>query len=935
MNQTFAVRRPACAIALLLALSSPLFMPSATAAVPSPLESANPLVGTDGHGHTYPGATVPFGMVQLSPDTRTDGWDGSSGYHYTDNTIQGFSHTHLTGTGVGDLGDILLMPTVGDIHLDLGTPGNGYISRFSHAREKATPGYYKVYLDDPKVTAELTATARCGFHKYTFPATDQAHIVLDLAHGIGNGPFDGQLTVENATTVSGFKKTNGWSYHRSIFFTMQFSKPFTGVTIAQDDRRFTDGTREAKGNHLKAAFNFATTAGESVLVKVGISGTGIDGARKNLAAEIPGFNFNTTRVAAQKQWSDALGAVQIDDADPAVRRTFYSNLYLSHLAPILFNDVDGSYMGLDHKVHTGGGFQNYTELSLWDTYRAENPLLTLVQPGRVSDLVNTMIAGYRENGQHSTPIWPLWGSETWCMIGYHSIPVMVDAYFKGFKGFDAEEAYQAMRDTAMQDRSGLDTYKTLGYVASARGAQATSKTIEYSFDDWCLARMAKALGHDDDAAMFYNRSANYRNHFDSRIGFMRGRMADGSWRKRFVPDGLVGDEYTEADAWQYSFAAQHDVTGMIDLYGGDAGFIQRMDDMFNADPTIHTGIPDITGRIGQFAHGDEQCHHVSYLYDYAGAPWKTQERVREVMTKFYDDTPAGQCGNDDCGQMSAWYVFSALGFYPVNPASGVYMIGSPAVGKATIHLDKKMYGGRTFTVVAENNSPKNIYIQSATLNGKPMPRTWFTHAELLAGGSLRLTMGPKPNKTWGKASSVRPPSEMPAGFQYAALPAPSTIGKPVVLPLPIRVACGLDEPVDGFVPDPNMLAGDNNGDNTRIDTNVPDAAPAAVYQNEHYGSDFTYTYSVPAGKAYKVRLHFAELFDPEPGMRRENIHINGKPVLTDFEIYKAAGGLNKAVVKEFPGVTPDADGNIRIRISAAPNSPDQNAKINGIEILTQ
>jgi predicted alpha-1,2-mannosidase len=929
MKSTHALWRGLTSALLLTMLALPLASRPTHAATPTPLECADPLVGTDAHGHTYPGATMPFGMVQLSPDTRTEGWDGSAGYHYDDKTIEGFSHTHLMGTGVGDLGDILLMPTVGDVHLDVGTPGNGYISRFSHDQEKASPGYYRVFLQDPKVTAELTATPRCGFHKYTFPASDSAHIILDLAHGIGNNPYDGGIDVENDTTISGYKRTNGWSSHRSIYFVMQFSKPFASFGIAQDDQRFPDGTHTAQGNHLKAFVNYKTGDNEAILVKVGISGTSIDGARRNLAAEIPGFDFAATRTAAEAQWSKALGTVQVESPDPHVRRTF--------LAPVLYDDVDGAYMGMDHKVHPGSGFQNYTEFSLWDTYRAEQPLLTIVQPERVADMTQSLLTEYQQNGLHTTPIWPLWGTETFCMIGYHSVPVMVDAYFKGLSKFDPETAYQAMRDTAMQDRSGLSTYKTLGYVASQRGEQATSKTLEYAYDDWCLARMADALGHKDDAQRFYTRAGNYRNLFDGTVRFMRGRKADGSWRTPFVDNALVGDEYTEADAWQYAFCAQQDLPGLISLYGGDAGFIEKMDALFNADPTIHTGIPDISGKIGQFSQGDEQCHHVSYLYDYAGAPYKTQMRVRQVMATLYNDTPSGQCGNADCGEMSAWYVLSALGFYPVNPASGVYVIGSPTVTKAVLHLDSKIYGGHTFTILADNNSAENIYIQSATLNGKPLNRAWFTQKELTAGGTLHFVMGPKPNTAWGKAASVRPPSEMPANFQYAALPTPSSDVpvKPVVFSLPIRIACGSDDPIGNFLPDPNMTDGDVNGAGTNIDTSAANAAPAGVYQNERYAQDMTYKFAVPPGKAYTVRLHFAEIFDDGAGMRIENVAINGQPALKDFDIFAAGGGQGKAIVKEFPGVQPDADGNIAIRISAAPNSPDQNAKINGIEILPQ
>jgi predicted alpha-1,2-mannosidase len=919
------------AFALTLAALS---MPSAIGASPRPIDSVDPLVGTDGHGHTYPGATVPFGMVQLSPDTRNEGWDGTSGYHYDDTSIQGFSHTHLTGTGCGDLGDILVMPTVGDVRLDVGTPGNGYASRFSHAHEHASPGYYRVYLDTPRVTAELTATTRCGMHRYTFPESSQAHILVDLGHGIGNDNFDGAVNVENDTTISGFRKTHGWAYDRVVYFVMKFSKPFAGFRLAQDDTLFPDGTKTANGKHLKAVVDYHTTAGEPIVVKVGISGASLDGARKNLAAEIPGFDFDRVHRSAEAQWSNALGGVRIDAANPHVRRTFYTNLYQSFLAPTIYDDVDGSYMGMDHKVHPGGGFDTYTELSLWDVYRAECPLLTILQPSRTTGIVQSMLAEYRQNGLHMTPIWPLWGNETYCMIGYHAVPIIVDAYFKGLLGNDAEAAYQAIRDTAMRDREGLAEYRKLGYVPARAGGQATSKTIEYCVDDWCIARMAKALGHDDDARMFYQRAGNYVNLFDSRVGFERGRLADGQWRPHFNSHKWVGDEYTEADAWQYAFAAQHDVDGMIRLYGGDVGFTKKLDELFVEPSNFSPWIPDISGMIGQYSQGDEQSHHVAYLYDYAGQPWKTQMRVRQVMSTQYDDTPAGECGNIDCGQMSAWYVFSALGFYPVNPASGVYALGSPVVDKAVIHLDSKHYHGHTFTVIAKNNSKQNVYIQSATLNGKPLNRTWITQDEIAAGGTLSFVMGPTPKTTWGTSIAARPPSDMPAGYQYAALPTPSTAPVArVALTFPIRIACGSDTGVGDFVADPDVDTEDNNGSGNTIDTNVPDAAPAGVYQTERYGTDFTYSFKVPANAEYDLRLHFAEIFDSGAGERVEDVYVNGERRLSNFDVYAAAGGMNKAVVEDLKGVRPDANGKITIRIRAAHASPDQNAKISGIEIL--
>lgn len=752
-----------------------------------PIYEDLPMVGTDAHGHAYPGASVPFGMTQLSPDTTFLGWDTFSGYHYSsydfaDNItgqtyytnameIDGFSHDHLSGTGGGCLGDVLVMPTVGKVYLNVGSPGNGYASNFSHTQEQATPGYYRVYLETPKVTAELTATARCGFHKYTFPASDQSHIVVDLAHGIGNKPVAVALYVENQNTVSGYRLSNGWGGKRVVYFVMQFSKPFYSFGIQQDGKQII--TTNAEGKIIKAFFNYSTTANEAVLVKVGISGTSIEGARKNLAAEIPGWNFNGVRAAAVRQWKKVFDAVQIQTPDPDIQKTFYANLYLTCLGPVLFNDVDGTYVGFDHQSHPNPGFQNYTTFSIWDIYRTEWPLLMLLHPDRIDDMVQSLLKEDSELNQHSLPLWPLWANETWCMSGYHSADMIAAAYQNGFKGFDAEAAYQAMRDTAMQGRNGLDKFNTLGYVPSSHQGQATSVTMEYTVDDWCIARMAQELGHENDAQLFYQRSANYRNLFDRSTEFFRGRIADGTWRMPFDPIGMVNDEYTEADAWQYAFAAQHDIPGMIMLYGGDRGFIQKLDALFNSDSTMHTSIPDVSGRIGQYVGGNEQSTHIAYLYDYAGAPYKTQYWVRQAAARLYNDTPKGEPGNIDCGEMAAWYVFTALGFYPVNPNSNVFMIGSPTVNKVVIHLDRNQYHGRTFTVIAKNNSPDNVYIQSATLNGKPLTRPWLARDEIISGGTLDLQMGAKANPDWGSAQADRPPLTMPANFQYPPLPAPA------------------------------------------------------------------------------------------------------------------------------------------------------------------
>ncbi len=901
---------------------------------PAPVDCVNPMVGTDAHGHTYPGATLPFGFVQLSPDTPLQGWDGSSGYHYSDTTILGFSHTHLSGTGVGGLGDILLMPTVGDVRLNAGTPGagDGYSSRFSHTQETASPGYYKVYLQDPKVTAELTATERCGLHRYTFPQSDAAHIVLDLAHGVGNDPINETLTVENNSTLSGSRLSNGWGGHRTVFFVLQFSKPFDALGIEQDGTRLPAGAASAAGKSVKAFANYRTAAGEAVLVRVGLSGTSVEGARKNLAAEMPGFDFNAVHTAAVKQWSRALDVVQVSAISPEVRRTFYTNLYETMLSPVLYNDVNGAYLGLDKKIHAGS-FQNYTTFSLWDTFRAQNPLLTLVQPERMGDITHSLLSEFQESHTNRMPIWPLYDNETYTMIGYHSAPVIADAYLKGLAPANAEAEYQALKTTAMQDVDGLGDYKSAGYVFSAGNKQSVSRTLEYAYDDWCIAQMASKLGHADDAQMFLKRSANYRNVFDTNTGFMRGRKADGTWRGPFNPKMLVWDDYTEANAWQYTWSVMQDVPGLVSIMGGDTAFVNKLDGLFDAKSDVISNIPDITGLIGQYAHGNEPVHHVAYLYSYAGAPYKTQARARQVMNTLYNDTPAGQCGNNDCGQMSAWYVFSALGFYPVSPVSGVYVLGSPLVSRATIQLDKAHYGGKTFTLIADNNSAKNIYIQSATLNGKPLTRSYFTQSELAGGGTLHLTMGAAPNKTWGLAPASRPPSGLPAGLTLAALPAPSTAYKPVLLSVPIRVICGTDIAAGNFIPDPNMQDGSVNGAPAAVDVSAPNAAPLAVYQSERYGSDFTYTFPVPKGRAYTVRLHFAEIFGDGAGQRVENIEINDKTVLPNFDTFAAAGGANKAVVKQFDNITPDAGGVISIRITAVKGSPDQNAKISGIEIL--
>ena len=902
--------------------------------MPLPLNvaAANPFVGTAEHGHTYPGATTPFGLTQVSPDTTTQGWDGASGYYYADSVIRGFSFTHLSGVGrAGGLGDFLLMPTVGDVQLVAGDPGKtpGYASRFSHDREAATPGYYRVFLDDPKVTVELTATPRCGMQRYTFPASDNAHIVLDLEHGIGSQVAQSGLTVENSTTLSGYRLSDGWGGRRAAYFVMEFSRPFDSYGRERDDVPVAATPDKVEGKTIKFFANYRTSANETITVRVGVSSTSIEGARKNLTAEMPNFDFNAVQGKAVNAWNDTLGQIEVESADPKIVRTFTSNLYQSSLGPVLFNDVDGAYRGADGQNHTGDNFQNYTTFSLWDTFRAQNPLMTITQPERVSDIVNTLVAFEKQRGKDEMPVWTLWGNETNTMIGYNSAPVIVDAYLKGFKGFDAEAAYQALKRTALNERNGQDDFNKTGYAISGVTGESVSRSLEYAYEDWCIAQMAAKLGHTDDAKMFMARAANFTNLFDSSTGFMRGRTKSGAWHRPFDPK--VGNaDFTQANPWQNTWDVMQDPQKLVSMMGGDAAFITKLDGLFNegGEKSNYIGA---TGLIGQYAHGNEPVHHVAYLFNYAGAPYKTQFRVRQIMRSFYNDTPAGSPGNNDVGQMSAWYIFSALGFYPVNPAQGVYVIGSPVVDKATIHLDKKIYGGRTFTVVAQNNSPENVYIQSATLNGKTLTQSFITHQQLTQGGTLNFVMGPKPNLNWGRAVATRPPSGMPANYAYSALPEGS---KPVNVnwKLPIRVAPGLEEATQGWLPDFSVEAGAFNSKNVAINTNVPNAAPAAIYQTERYGNDITYNYPVPKGATYTVRLHFAEIFSPKPGDRLENISINGKVVLPKLDI-SAEAGQDKALVKEFDNVAPDANGNIVIRVQTDASSRDQNAKISAIEIF--
>jgi predicted alpha-1,2-mannosidase len=748
---------------LLIASGAGVLLSAVTLPGAALTDYAKPMIGTAEHGHVFPGATVPFGMVQVSPDTR-DGsaddayQDGSAGYHYSDTSIMGFSHNHLTGTGIGDLGNVLLVPAVGELKLVAGKePGQGYRARFSHEQEEARPGYYRVYLPDYKVNVELTATARVGFHRYTFPEATNSHVILDLWHGIGRGnrsrPTDSAITIEDERTVSGFRRSRGWGGDKVYFFVLEFSRPFDSAGLASDQKDI-EG-EQSRGRNLQGHFDFKTKAGEKLITRVALSTVSVEGARKNLRTEATTWDFDAIAAAARAQWEQALGTIRVQAADTNFLETFYSAFYHVFLAPTLLSDVDGQLRGPDTNVHQVAGFDYYSELSLWDTFRAEHPLLTLVQPNRVNDMVRTMLAHYTFFGQKALPVWIESGKENWCMIGNHSIPVIVDAYLKGFRQWDAAEALADMVATTEGSRSQMPEYRAKGYIASARGAEAVSKTLEYAYDDACIARFARALGQNDVADRYAKRAANWQNVLDVETGFMRGKTRQGAWVTPFNPNAIVTDSYTEANAWQ-SFFLPHDVPGLISKMGGDEKFVARLDQVFDSKEAIVNFSEDVVGLIGMYAHGNEPCHHYAYLYTYAGQPWKTQARIRQVCRALYNNSNAGMCGNDDCGQMSAWYVFSALGFYPADPCGGVYVLGSPLVDQATLTLASPHYKGSQFTVIARNNSPTNMYIQAAKLNGQPFKRTWLTHDQIATGGKLELDMGSTPNQTWGTDPDARP-----------------------------------------------------------------------------------------------------------------------------------------------------------------------------------
>ncbi len=719
----------------------------------NPIKNVDVFIGTDGTGHTYPGATVPFGMVQLSPDTDHGQWKDCSGYHYSDSTIIGFSHTHLSGTGVGDLGDIMLQPATGALKINEGDPKvafSGYRSRFSHKDEKASPGYYKVLLKDYNIDVELTATERAGMHRYVFHKQDSNHVVLDMSHKVLSEKGETKwafVQIQNDSTIVGYRLSHGWAAERYIYFALKFSKPFKDPKFFnRQERARIENPIQGSGNDLKAVFYFDMDAQDTLLVKVGISAVSIAGAMNNLNSEIPGWDFDKVRNAAADKWNKELSKITLR-ADQKTMRTFYSALYHTMLAPTVYMDVDGQYRGVDNQIHKSNAFVNYTTFSLWDTFRALNPLFTIINPDRVDDMINSMLAHYQQNPYKILPIWPLQANETWTMIGYHAAPVIADAYLKGFKGFDANLALEAMIKTANTPYEGIQYYKSLGYVPIDKEIEAASKTLEYAYDDWTIACMAKKMGNDKESDIFFKRSSNYKNVFDTATNFVRARLSNGKFKEPFDPLYMrYGGDYTEGNAWQYSWFVPHDVSGLIHLYGGDKAFSAKLDSLFGLNPTVNEmygNVPyDVTGLIGQYAQGNEPSHHIAYMYNYANEPWKTQRIVHKIVTETYNDTPDGLCGNEDCGQMSAWFIWSAMGMYPLNPVGGIYQFGSPLIESADIRLEN----GNVFKINVRNAGKDRKYIKSVKLNGKPYKKMWISHADILNGGELEFEMSAKPAK---------------------------------------------------------------------------------------------------------------------------------------------------------------------------------------------
>ncbi len=729
----------------------------------------NPLIGTLGYGNVYPGAQVPFGGIQISPDTDFDDYDTAAGYKYDHPTVLGFSLTHLSGTGIPDLGDFLFVPGTGEVHLTPGThetPDEGYRSRYSHDREKALPNYYSLDLLDYGTRAEMTAGRRAGMFRFTYPQADSAWVMIDLNHTLRSKCEWANLRIENDSTITGYKLVNGWGPERHVYFAATFSRPITDARIYMDGnpviyntRRFRS-SREAYGHDLRFVLTFASNQNDTVEVRTAVSSVSAAGALSNLA-ELSGKTFDALHADGVKAWNEQLSKFEID-GDETQKQTFYTSVYHAFLHPFLFEDADGSYRGYDKNIHTAEGFNNLTVFSLWDTYRALHPLFNLVQRDVQADVANSLLAHYDQSVEHMLPIWSFYGNETWCMIGYHAVAVLADMIVKDVPGFDVEHAYEAMVQTANNpnyDR--LPEYIALGYVPFDNENESVSKTLEYAFDDYCIAMAAKKLGKTDDYNTFINRALSYQNLIDPETGYMRGRDSKGGWRTPFSPIAYEGPgsvngwgDITEGFTVQYTWYVPHDVRGHMSKVGQEL-YTQRLDSLFEVElPDDIPGAHDIQGRIGAYWHGNEPCHQVSYLYNYLKQPWKCQQRVCEVVDRFYGNTPDALSGNDDCGQMSAWYIFNCMGFYPTAPSSNIYNIGSPALPRVTMHMSNS----HDVKVVAENWSKDNVYVKELYLNDKLYDKSYITYDDIKNGATLRFVMSSEPNYKRAVSDDAVPPS---------------------------------------------------------------------------------------------------------------------------------------------------------------------------------
>ncbi len=694
----------------------------------------NPFIGTGGHGHTYPGAQVPFGMVQLSPDTRLTGWDGCSAYHFSDSIVYGFSHTHLNGTGVPDYADILLMPCTGKTEIE----NYAYASSFSHKNEKAYPGYYQVFLDKSKINVELTATQRTGVHKYTFNSEKDNHIVVDLKHR--DMVLASELEIIDKKNIRGMRNSKAWADNQFVYFDIQFSVPFSSFQLYQDGKVISKPEKINIGKNLIAVFSFKKA--KEIIVKIGISPTSKEDAALNLAAESEKLSFEQVLQRAQETWNQELSKIKAISDNKDELTIFYTALYHTMINPVIYNNFDKSYLGRDFKKHEDPGFDYYTVFSLWDTYRAEHPLLSIIDRKRTGDFVNTFLKEYQQGGL--LPVWELSSNETFCMIGYHSVPVIFDAYAKNICNYDTGLALEAMRNSAIQEHNGLKFLKQYGYIPGDLEHESVSKTLEYSYDDWCIAMMARMQNNQDVYNDFIKRAQFYKNIFDPQTGFMRPKF-NGSWQQDFDPTEVTFN-FTEANSWQYSFAVPHDINGLVKLHGSKKNLSSKLDELFTTDKQLSGRVQsDITGLIGQYAHGNEPSHHMAYLYNYLNQPFKTQQMANRIMKTMYQNAPDGLSGNEDCGQMSAWYVLSALGFYQVCPGNTQFSIGSPLFKEASLKLEN----GKTFMIRTLNRNDKNIYIQYAYLNGRKYNKSFIDYNDIMEGGVLEIKMDSVPNLIWG------------------------------------------------------------------------------------------------------------------------------------------------------------------------------------------